>query len=64
MARFARIDSQIRADRLILANRFTVAELNPFLANRASGGGVKLGNRRLEAISANRSDIMKIGVFL
>ena len=27
----ARIDSQIRANRLILANRFRVAELNPFL---------------------------------
>ena len=38
MARFASIDSQIRANRLILANRFRVAELNPFFANRASGG--------------------------
>ena len=32
MARFARIDSQIRANRLILANRFRVPELNPFFA--------------------------------
>ena len=38
MTRFARIDSQIRANRLILANRFRVPELNPFFANRASGG--------------------------
>ena len=30
MARFARIDCQIRANRLILANRFRVPELNPF----------------------------------
>ena len=37
MARFARMDSQIRANRLILANRFKVADLNPFLENRASG---------------------------
>ena len=32
MARFARIDSQIRANHLILANRFRVPELNPFFA--------------------------------
>ena len=39
MARFARIDPQIRANRLILANRFGVPALNPFFfANRASGG--------------------------
>ena len=38
MTRFARIDSKIRAGRLILANRFRVPELNPFFANRASGG--------------------------
>ena len=31
MARFARIDSQIRANRLVLANRFRLPELNPFL---------------------------------
>ena len=31
MARFSRIDPQIRASRLILANRFRVPELNPFL---------------------------------
>ena len=45
MARFARIDSQIRANRLILANRFRIPELNPFFANRASGG-LKIVNRR------------------
>ena len=38
MARLARIDLQIRANRLILANRFRVPELNPFFANRAAGG--------------------------
>ena len=38
MARFARIDSQIRANRLILAIRFRVPELNGFFANRTSGG--------------------------
>ena len=38
MARFSRIDSQIRANRMILANRLRVPELNPFFANRASGG--------------------------
>ena len=27
----------IRANRLVLANRFRVPELNPFFANRASG---------------------------
>ena len=45
MARFARIDSQIRAHCLILANRFRVLELNSFLANRAFGRGGK-ANRR------------------
>ena len=40
MARYARIDSRIRADRLILANRFRLPELNPFFANRAENGGL------------------------
>ena len=53
MARFARIDSQICADRLILANRFRVPELNPFFATRASGV-LKIANRRFEAIRGNR----------
>ena len=34
-----RFDSQIRTNRLILANRFRVPKLNPFFANRALGGG-------------------------
>ena len=42
MARFARIDLQIRANRLILLNRqFRVPELNPllfFFSDRTSGG--------------------------
>ena len=65
MARFARIDSQIRANRLILANRFRVPELNPFvrIALRG-GGGVKIANRRFEAIRANRSHVMKIDFLL
>ena len=58
MARFARIDSRIRANRLILANRSRVPELNPFFANRASGG-LKRANRRFEAIRANRSHTVK-----
>ena len=63
MARFARIDSQIRANRMILANHLRVPELNPFFANRASGGP-KLVNRRFEAIRANRLHVVKVGVFL
>ena len=55
MDRFARIDSQIRANRLILANRFRVPELNPFYANCESEG-LKFANRRFEAIRANRLD--------
>ena len=38
MARVARIDSQIRANRLILANRFGVPELNPFFLRSALQG--------------------------
>ena len=62
MARFARIDSQIRASRLILANRFAVPDMNPFF-RIALRGGLKVANRRLEAIHANRSQVMKIGFF-
>ena len=62
MARFARIDSQIRANRLILANRFGVSELNPVFANRASGVA-KIANRRFEVIRANRLHVVEIGVF-
>ena len=63
MARFARIDSQIRANRLILANRFRVPKLNPFFCESQVWGGLN-ANRRFEAIRANRSHFMKIGVSL
>ena len=63
MARFARIDSQIRANRLILANRFGVPELTPIFCESCFGG-LKIANRRFEAIRANRSHLMKIRVFL
>ena len=46
----------------IRANRFRVTELNPFVANRASGG-LKIVNRGIEAICAIRLHIMKIGFF-
>ena len=39
------------------------AELNPCFANRAFGG-LKIANRRFEAIRVNRSHVMKIGLFL
>ena len=60
MARLERIDSQIRENRLILANRFRVPELNPFFPIRASRE-LKIANRRFEAIRTNRLHIMKIG---
>ena len=59
MARFARIDSQIRANRLILANRFRIPNWTP-----SCFVGIKIANRGFEAIRANRSHVMKIGVFL
>ena len=62
MVRFARIDAQILANRLIPVNRFRIPELNPFFANRASGG-LKIANRRFEAIRANRSHVMRTGFF-
>ena len=62
MARFARIDSQIRANHLIVANRSGFL-LNPFFANRVLGG-LKIANGSFEAIRANRSHVMKLGVFL
>ena len=37
--------------------------MNPFFANRASEG-LKIANRRFEATRANRSHVMKIGIFL
>ena len=62
MARFARIDLQIRTNRLILANRFRVPELNPFCESRF--GVLRIANRRFEAIHANRLHVMNIGAFL
>ena len=60
MARFARIDLQIRANRLILANRFRVPESTGqsplFCESRFEG--VKIANRRFEAIRANCSHVM------
>ena len=53
MARLARIDSRIHA------NRLRVPELNPFFANRTSGHS-KLRITGFEAIRANRSNIMKM----
>ena len=50
MARFKRIDSQIRADRLTLANHFRLPELNPFFLRIALRGAKKNSNRRFEAI--------------
>ena len=58
MARFAQIDSQIRANRLILANRFRVPELDPFSCE-LHFVSLKIANRRFEAIRANRSHVMK-----
>ena len=63
MARFARIDSQIRANRSILANRSRVPELNTFFANRAPGGGAKNFESQVEAIRVNRSHVMKLVFF-
>ena len=63
MARFARIDSQIRANHLILANRMRVPKLNPFLCE-SRFGAQQLANRRFEVTRANHSNIMKIGDFL
>ena len=55
-ARFARIDSQIRANRLTLANRLRVPELNPFfLRIELRIVGLKIANRRVEAIRVNRT---------
>ena len=63
MARFAQIDSQIRANRLILATRFRRPEMNPFSCE-SRFGGLKIANRRFEAIRANSPHVMKLGVHL
>ena len=57
-----RIDSQIRANRMILTNRFRVPELNPLFCE-SRFGGLRIANRGFEAIRANRPNVMKIGVF-
>ena len=63
MARSARIDSQIRANRLIHANRLRDSRNElPFCESRF--GGLKVANRMFEAIRAKRSNVLKITVFL
>ena len=64
MARLGRIDSQIRANRLILANRFRVPELKPFFFCESRFGGQKIANRSFEVIRANRWYVVKTGGFL
>ena len=49
IARLARMDSQIRVNHLILANRCRVPELNPFLLESCFGG-LKIANCRSGAI--------------
>ena len=56
MARFARIDSQIRANCLILVNRFRVPERTEPLFCESSRG-LKIANLRFESIRANRSHV-------
>ena len=54
MARFVRIASQIRANRLILANRLRVPELNPLFFCGSRFGALKLqitGLRRFARIA-------------
>ena len=58
MARFAGIDLQIRANRLILADRFRVPEPNPPFFCESRFGGLKIANRRFEALRANRSRVL------
>ena len=62
-SRFARIDSQIRAHRLIRADHFGVPELSLCL-RIAFRDTENLQNHRFEAICANRLNAMKIRVFL
>ena len=63
MARFARIDSQIRANRLILATPFKVPELNPLFCE-SRFRALNIANHSFEAIRSNRSHVMKIGASL
>ena len=53
-ARFARIDLQIRANRLILRESFQGPQSEP-LFGESHFGGLKIANRRFEAIRSNRS---------
>ena len=46
------------------APQFRVPELNPLFFCESCFGGLKIANRRFEAIHANRSHVMKIGAFL
>ena len=60
--RFARVDSQIRANRPIRANHLRVPEQNPFFL-RIALRGTKTETHcesRFEVIHANRSNVMKI----
>ena len=43
-------------------NRFRVPELNPFFCE-SRFGGLKIANRRFEAIRADRSHLLKIVFF-
>ena len=54
--RFTFLDGPIHANRLILANRFRVPDLNPFLQIALRGVKVRM-------FEANRSHVMKIGFF-
>ena len=60
--RFALIDSQIRTNRLIHANRLRVPELNP-LSCESRFGALKHCELQVEAIRANRLDVINIEGF-
>ena len=59
MAGFARIDSQIRANRPIHAKHFRGSRTEALFCE-ARLGALKIANRRFEAIRANRSNVLKI----
>ena len=56
MARFVRLDSQVRANRLIRANHVRVPEPNSLFCSRF--GAPEIANRRFEAIRANHSNVV------
>ena len=61
MARFTRIDSQIRANRVIFAHRFRVPELNPFFANSRGGWELRItGLRRFARIARTLCFFLRI----